>query len=56
MAGQYPEAASLNCIQFEGDPIDAISKITPALFCGFESRYAGLQCLYKFMLLCLAYM
>ena len=44
MAGQYPEAVSLNCIQFEGDPIDALSKITP-LFCGIESRYAGLQCL-----------
>lgn len=39
---QYPESISLKSVKFEGDAIETLCEITPALFTCFEARYAGM--------------
>lgn len=41
MATWYPKAISYNCVKVEGDIMDTLNEITPALFLGFEENYAG---------------
>ena len=42
MAAQYPEFVNSHCIVMDTDVMETLSKITAALFCAFEARYAGM--------------
>ena len=41
MANWYSESITYSSIKFEGDVTDTLNEITPALFLGFEKKYAG---------------
>ena len=41
MASWYPEAIRGGNIKFEGDAMDTLDEITPALFDCFKTKYAG---------------